>query len=80
MPKPKKTGKPCPEITPRKRKPGGGRKPKRAGRVRVHFSASLDTLAIGEIQRRATLAGQSANDYLSALFEPEPVNAPQGPS
>jgi len=55
---------------PYKRKAGGGRPPKKAGRARIHFSASLDSLAVREIQRLASLEGQTVNDYLSDVFEP----------
>jgi len=52
---------------PKKRAKGAGRKPKQAGRKRVRFFASVDSLAVGEINRRASLAGQSVNDWLSAV-------------
>ena len=67
---------PCPKIAlngqrkPRKRAPGGGRKPIKAGRVRIGLHESVDSLAVAEIYRRASLEGQTVGDYLSDLFEP----------
>lgn len=70
---------PCPQIAlngqgkPRKRAVGGGRKPIKAGRVRIGLNVSVDSMAVAEIYRRASLEGKTVNDYLSELFEPTPT-------
>ncbi len=83
-------GLPCPQTDmgnksdgkPRLRKAGGGRPRKRAGSFRLAFFASVDALAVAEIHRRASLAGQTVNDYLSGLFDPAMIAsvAPKGDS
>ena len=57
---------------PRKRAAGGGRHAKRAGRRRVPFFASLEAESVAEINRRASLAGQTVNDWLTAQYDPCP--------
>jgi hypothetical protein len=57
---------------PRKRALGAGRRAKRAGRRRVPLLASIDREAFAEIHRRASHAGQTVNDWLTAHFDPRP--------
>jgi hypothetical protein len=56
-------------IAPKRK---AGRPPKRAGRRRVSLLASIDKEAFAEIHRRASLAGQTVNDWLTAQFDPCP--------